>query len=449
MLRENYVVEDYDKFNYAQVYHHQRYDTHPFLYYFAVHTVCSLFPNTYSNMYALSINIIFMLASDFLIILLSKKMLGRRIYAILPLAYLFFTPAMQKLIILARMYMMLAFFCLLFLWIQICFMEKERWKKTELGTMTCCVVLGTLTHYYFYVYAGCVALCVGIHLLYIKNYKKLFEWILSGIAGILISLILFPWAIWHIIYNQQQKHTNIEMWNMADCQEYMDFINKYLFNERIILYILLCIVILLYLLKKKGSKELLIAGESKIKWILVLVPCVLFSLIIYTLDGRIMYYFTPMYIPLSFGLAAILFWLIRKICKKEILSICITMLLGLWVVNPLSAINDLQENVSEYHKFEERYRIAIENKNCDCIYIESVKDNLLRGLWFELGEYHQFKKISIEDYLTYGLTEACLEGRELSQNSVIVYLPSEYEWENSEASLLIEYGGFKVYKWEI
>ena len=77
ILRESYIVEDYDSFNYSSVYFHQRIDNHPLLYYSLVHTVCSLWKGTYSNLYTMAINLIFICAADILAIRLVKKIYGK------------------------------------------------------------------------------------------------------------------------------------------------------------------------------------------------------------------------------------------------------------------------------------------------------------------------------------------------------------------------------------
>jgi hypothetical protein len=239
------------------------------------------------------------------------------------------------------------------------------------------------------------------------------------------------------------------MWTLTDFRSYLDFINNYLFTWRAGIYILVCIVLFLLQRKIKSRANGIMNDKNMPEWLLLFVPSLIFSVIIYTLDKGVMYYFTPMYIPIAFGLTAILFSMVRQICSKEMASICITLVLALYIVNPLATVDNLQEKLDKYNTYQERYSIAVENKDYDCIYVEEIQDNLLQGLWFELGEYHQFKKISADDFLDNGLTPECMEGRETPENAVIVYLPSRYEWDNSEAELLMENGGFKIYKWEM
>ena len=61
---QQYTTVSYDnRFNYKSVFENQKVDTHPPLYYCALHTICSFFPERFSKWYAGIVNIFFMLLS--------------------------------------------------------------------------------------------------------------------------------------------------------------------------------------------------------------------------------------------------------------------------------------------------------------------------------------------------------------------------------------------------
>ena len=62
-LFNNLVAEKNNRFNYTQVYINQMVDVHPPLYYTIVHTVFSIFHDSYSDYYLFGINIVFLLLS--------------------------------------------------------------------------------------------------------------------------------------------------------------------------------------------------------------------------------------------------------------------------------------------------------------------------------------------------------------------------------------------------
>lgn len=64
---QNYVKAQNNRFNYASVYYNQVQDVHPPLFYMLVHTVSSIFNNTFSKYIIFSINIVFFIGTCILI----------------------------------------------------------------------------------------------------------------------------------------------------------------------------------------------------------------------------------------------------------------------------------------------------------------------------------------------------------------------------------------------
>ena len=60
-------------FNYKNVYYNQTLDCHPPLFYYAIHTICSFFPASFSKWYGFSLNIIIFILVQILLFILSKK----------------------------------------------------------------------------------------------------------------------------------------------------------------------------------------------------------------------------------------------------------------------------------------------------------------------------------------------------------------------------------------
>ena len=114
VLRDSYIVGDYSQFNYSGAYFHQRIDNHPLAYYFLVHTVCSVFKETYSPYFTMIINLFFAGLADLVFIKLFKKIYGKTLYVIVPFVFLFFMVIMQQLYTLARMYMKVLMKALIF-----------------------------------------------------------------------------------------------------------------------------------------------------------------------------------------------------------------------------------------------------------------------------------------------------------------------------------------------
>lgn len=130
ILREQYVTTENNRFNYGMTYYHQLSDVHPIFYYYLVHTVCSLFPEQFSGMFALSINIAFMMGIDILLWFIGKKYIKG--HSLVLLIYTTLTAWIFSLVMYPRMYVMLSFFCLLYLYLHLQMVEKSMWTKADL-----------------------------------------------------------------------------------------------------------------------------------------------------------------------------------------------------------------------------------------------------------------------------------------------------------------------------
>lgn len=283
ILKESYVVEKYDQFNYSFVYFHQRIDNHPLLYYSLVHTVCSLFPGQYSELFTMIVNLICILGMDILLIKLFESIFGKTYYTIVPFSFLFFLLIMQQLYILSRMYMMLSFFCCWYLYIHWNLLNNKNMKKSSLIQMAICILSGTQTHYYFYVFAGCVTLIMLVYLLKQKKINTLFWYIYSGVVSIAVSWIIFPWIIWHVFFNQMQKHTEVSRWSWDKLERCISFLNDKLFNGNGVIVILtLIVLILLVLFKKKKQTQTVCTQTERILFLgLSIGSSILYSFIIF------------------------------------------------------------------------------------------------------------------------------------------------------------------------
>lgn len=192
------INETNSAFHYSNVWENQRIDTHPPLYYVLIHTICSFFPNTFNKWIAFIINLPF----AWLTILLFYKLISMLIpsdkQAPTILTFLFcMNPAYLKMTSFLRMYIMAAFFVvLLSYWIV---KYRNAHNLRFLVGCTFITVLGTLTHYYYLVYAFFTFLLLGILYLKKKKYtylsRLLYTLILSGV----IIISIFPWILCHIL----------------------------------------------------------------------------------------------------------------------------------------------------------------------------------------------------------------------------------------------------------
>ena len=140
-----------DRFNYRNVWQNQAADVHPPLYYTILHTICSLFPGTFSFWYAGAVNIVFGVMTLYVLRRLLRAFCGNDAPVNLLSATYIVSAGVMSSISFFRMYVMAMFFVTL---ISLCFVEAvgKPLHARFYGAIAAVSVLGALTHYYFIVY---------------------------------------------------------------------------------------------------------------------------------------------------------------------------------------------------------------------------------------------------------------------------------------------------------
>lgn len=118
------TVKEDNRFQYKMVAENQADDTHPPLYYFMLHTICSFFPNQFSKWFGISLNIVLMLASLVLIYFIAEHFLKNRWLSLTIAACFGATYGAINLVLFIRMYTLL-----LFLHTLLFYFTVRLWKK--------------------------------------------------------------------------------------------------------------------------------------------------------------------------------------------------------------------------------------------------------------------------------------------------------------------------------
>lgn len=116
-----------------------------------------------------------------------------------------------------RMYMMLTFFTVWFLYLNLKIyynnFELDKKLKIELCIVT---ILGFLTQYYFCFYAFFLSLCMVIILIKRKEKKKIITYILQYIRAGILGVILFIPSIYHIFFSYRGAGAGDRGFGMLD-----------------------------------------------------------------------------------------------------------------------------------------------------------------------------------------------------------------------------------------
>lgn len=473
ILKEQYMAMPYDRFNYSSVYWHQRIDNHPLLYYSAVHTICSLFPETYSIWYALIINLIALLFVDYILIRVAKFVLpansGAPVVIIVAATSI---VAFYQLTALARMYMLLALMGVWFLWICLRLVYRS---NVSLWEIYFCVLLGSQTHYYYYVFSALSGFITLLILCKDREWKRIWHILLTAGMAFCSSLIIFPWVVWHIVFNQMDKNETLRVWDLETLRGWLTFVNETVLNNHGIRWIIIAAILVVLVMRNRkmmqdttgdsgSATSSVTAGTISISrgpvglhrfWILTGCSTLVFSMVIYTLNGPSDYYATPVYLPSAIMMTVFVMTAWNQLTsgydiKNRTIAesgICLSVMLLLLGGISSNVIHDITAH-EEYQRYLAFHQVAVDYPGVDCLYVSNIDDNLLQSMWFEFGEYDEIRKLPIEEYNSIveaagaSAMDTILSGRE-TQDMVVLYMPDSLELPEGTETIA-ELNGFRV-----
>lgn len=201
-LRDQIVAEKGSRFQYKQVYINQALDVHPIFYYVLVHTIFSIFPDTYSNAFLFCINIIFLLLSLIVLYKIVKNYWkDDENTALIAVILWGFSQGFASCAVYFRMYAVLTFFILMTLYVHLMIITdwegfndyKSRWIVLAIS-----VWLGFNTQYYFILFMAplFVITCIVMW----KQKKILKRYIKCMITTAVISSLVWPFSVYHILF---------------------------------------------------------------------------------------------------------------------------------------------------------------------------------------------------------------------------------------------------------
>ena len=197
------VTGNGDAFNFSSVYWNQISDVHPPLFYTIVNAVSSVIQNNSTKYIIFGINVVFFVLTAYfmrkILIEIKKKEL-----AVLTVLLYGLSIAGISTVIFLRMYMMLTFFTVVFLYLNIKIINNDfhvdRRKIIELILTT---VGGFLTQYFFCFYALLVVIIMSIIFLIKKKYKELLKYISIFVVSAIIGILIFPMSLYHMFFGER------------------------------------------------------------------------------------------------------------------------------------------------------------------------------------------------------------------------------------------------------
>lgn len=233
---EDYLVADPEhRFDYANVWENQRNDNHPPLYYALLHTICSLFPGTFSKWYAGAINIAFaLLMFVFIRRLILQLTENRTLQFVLSLAFAL-SAGILNVVSFLRMYLPAMCWCTILASLAVSMLESakaragEKEKRSSLDAwpiyMSYALVaaLGALTHYYCVVFVVLLSIAVLVCLLGYRQWVYAEMAVASILAGALAAYLVFPDMVRHVFAGDRGSQSMENLQNKQDFGEWLRY----------------------------------------------------------------------------------------------------------------------------------------------------------------------------------------------------------------------------------
>lgn len=250
---KEFMVLPGERFQYSLVKTIQSWDVHPPMYYWFLHTICSLTPEIFSKWQGLGLNMGCFVFSLVLFYLCAAELTRNASQKYLPLlltACYAFTPGIVSGVMFVRMYTMLSALILLSVYLHLLAYRKDRFNNLcFLIAMAMVSYVGFLTHYYYLIFQGIMTFSVCI-LLLIRTKKIQMPFIYGGSIAIsvILGIVTYPSALGQMFRGQRGAEATANFFDITNTLDrigyFVKLANKHWFgNLGLVLVILLIILI--------------------------------------------------------------------------------------------------------------------------------------------------------------------------------------------------------------
>jgi len=322
------TVQPDERFSYSSVYRNQIKDCHPPLYYFVLHTICSFFPDKYSNWHGFTLNIAIFVLCQIFLARISMQITNRNVWLSAAILVLYGgTLLALNNVLFIRMYMLLTLWAVISAALHLSILDNG--FSTKRGIMLWLITFaGCMTQYYFGIYSFFIAATLGIYFLFKKKWLLLFSYSVTMLLAVVAFLLAYPAVFKHIFSGQRVVNKTLEnatkifqipykcliyAYNFAAAI----FTNNAIINLSIIAILFIAVAFMLILLFKRKGKNILTAvfnGNFCFLAISITGCFVTVALLSFGAITRYMYFIHPLLVLLA---AVFLMTLVRSMFEKH------------------------------------------------------------------------------------------------------------------------------------
>ena len=421
-IKSYLVVDPGEQFDYQAVWNNQAKDVHPPFYYVLMHTISSLNVGTIDSMMGRGLNLFLLLVINLLLFFLARRLSGSDWMGVALLLFLTLSHFTVSLAVYTRMYALLCLLCLGITYLNLLVLKTGRMKKAWLPVLALLVMLGCLTHYYFYVFfvISFVLFAAGYLFIQQNKIKSLVPYILSAMLGGILAIAVFPTMYYHVFtgYRGKEIQSGLLHGKLGNFVQYLQAMNTQVFNGRVLLgiVILLAGAMLLFQAFKQIRSRTFLA--EKISWIYLLTVCLgYFGAIAILSVGIVWTYMSPALILAEVLSVGILVTALQKTNRENAMfTVILLILLGLGFANIKQAAAQIKAEPSQ----KPYQQLLASSQGKDCLFVYDNWDNLYSSRVQDMLYFDEIYSLDAATITSTKLSDI-LEARK-SKDSFVIYL---------------------------
>ena len=283
-FRDYLEVLPNQRFKYGSVFYNQANDYHPPLFYIGLHTISSLFPNTFSKWYGIAPNIVYFAISMIILFILAKRLFKNEWLALIPVICYGFSAGAISNVVYIRMYVLLTVWVMSLMDLHLKWVINNKIPSMDFLLLIIVAYLGFMTHYYFFLIAFFTSAFYFFYLLFNKHIADLVKYCVSMLASLLLVELTFPIAFYKLFADQRGSEAVQNLFSVSDAFEHVKtfwkIIGEGLFANSINIFALIflfgCGATLLHWIRGKTwdrkeeldlKSENIASEETKRRWI--------------------------------------------------------------------------------------------------------------------------------------------------------------------------------------
>lgn len=427
---QDYVSVQTDPINYGSVLYNQSVDVHPPVFYIILHFISSVCIGSTSKWIGLSINMVASVLGIVLIyeiISLINNHEDKRSWSIKVIAIFFYLVSNGYLsnLLYIRMYCLASFFVIALLYFHLRLIRKKYALDLFVAIgIPLTLYLGSLTHYFFVVYAFAICLIMFLHLFSLEKFLCGGVYTVSCILSMILAYVSFPHVVEQMNRNGGDQGL-IHIIRFADIKAFLGIIIQYECNGSRLIFAISLMTLLMVLIcgirdgiaKSKFNIWNVLKGH--ICFELFFIPPI-FYFIVLTKYAEVARYYSLIY-PALFLLAIFPIIKILERINNETVYKGIQGIICLFL--PICIMNASLENF-RYAHFTARQKDEL--KGLNCVYLNDGWAKYTANV-FEFLNYDQVYIASSDNVDWMENDEKIIRGCD----NLILYIDDDYDMQNT------------------